>query len=346
MASRKVGRNDPCPCGSGKKYKKCCLGKEIEPLPSRATQLGQELREELAGQEFASLGEAQEFLDRITELRNRTPLEDFQGLSPEQMQKLLYSPFESPDLIEFPAMLDAEPSAPILTLFTLLIDAIGENGLKATAKGNLPRAFCRDAAREYWGVEEYRRRTELGEIYKEDDFRDLQAARYTAEFAGLLQLRMERFRLTDKCKRILSRHGRAGIYPLLLRGYTSKLNWAYRDNYPDLDLIQYSFAYTLYLLSRFGATMRSSGDYESWFLAAFPELLEEVDAGWSYRTEEELVADCYTLRALVHFANFLGLAEVEPVSDSIFEREYRVRELPLLDQAARFNLLAAVSLRS
>lgn len=24
-----VGRNDPCPCGSGKKYKKCCLDKEI-----------------------------------------------------------------------------------------------------------------------------------------------------------------------------------------------------------------------------------------------------------------------------------------------------------------------------
>lgn len=26
-ASRHAGRNDPCPCGSGKKYKKCCLGK-------------------------------------------------------------------------------------------------------------------------------------------------------------------------------------------------------------------------------------------------------------------------------------------------------------------------------
>jgi preprotein translocase subunit SecA len=23
-AAEKVGRNDPCPCGSGKKYKKCC----------------------------------------------------------------------------------------------------------------------------------------------------------------------------------------------------------------------------------------------------------------------------------------------------------------------------------
>jgi len=25
--SKKIGRNDPCPCDSGKKYKKCCLGK-------------------------------------------------------------------------------------------------------------------------------------------------------------------------------------------------------------------------------------------------------------------------------------------------------------------------------
>jgi hypothetical protein len=23
-----VGRNDPCPCGSGKKYKKCCFAKD------------------------------------------------------------------------------------------------------------------------------------------------------------------------------------------------------------------------------------------------------------------------------------------------------------------------------
>ena len=28
VKGEQVGRNDPCPCGSGKKYKKCCLGKE------------------------------------------------------------------------------------------------------------------------------------------------------------------------------------------------------------------------------------------------------------------------------------------------------------------------------
>jgi uncharacterized protein len=27
QANPRIGRNDPCPCGSGKKYKKCCMGK-------------------------------------------------------------------------------------------------------------------------------------------------------------------------------------------------------------------------------------------------------------------------------------------------------------------------------
>jgi len=32
-ADEKIGRNDPCPCGSGKKYKKCCLNKEpLNPM--------------------------------------------------------------------------------------------------------------------------------------------------------------------------------------------------------------------------------------------------------------------------------------------------------------------------
>lgn len=28
VKGEKIGRNDPCPCGSGKKYKKCCADKE------------------------------------------------------------------------------------------------------------------------------------------------------------------------------------------------------------------------------------------------------------------------------------------------------------------------------
>lgn len=30
-----IGRNAPCPCGSGRKYKVCCLGRRLPPLPER-----------------------------------------------------------------------------------------------------------------------------------------------------------------------------------------------------------------------------------------------------------------------------------------------------------------------
>jgi len=32
--THKTGRNAPCPCGSGRKYKKCCLRKTSGPLSS------------------------------------------------------------------------------------------------------------------------------------------------------------------------------------------------------------------------------------------------------------------------------------------------------------------------
>jgi hypothetical protein len=37
-----TGRNDPCPCGSGSKYKKCCLSKDMQqrqPAPRRTAGL-------------------------------------------------------------------------------------------------------------------------------------------------------------------------------------------------------------------------------------------------------------------------------------------------------------------
>ena len=30
-AAKKVGRNDPCPCGSGKKFKQCCEARNAAP---------------------------------------------------------------------------------------------------------------------------------------------------------------------------------------------------------------------------------------------------------------------------------------------------------------------------
>src|SRR5262245_20785951 len=42
----KIGRSEPCPCGSGKKYKKCCLLKEPAPPPDAERDTESEAREE------------------------------------------------------------------------------------------------------------------------------------------------------------------------------------------------------------------------------------------------------------------------------------------------------------
>jgi hypothetical protein len=36
LADKKISRNDPCPCGSGKKFKHCCMGKGIDWQARRA----------------------------------------------------------------------------------------------------------------------------------------------------------------------------------------------------------------------------------------------------------------------------------------------------------------------
>lgn len=56
----RVGRNDPCPCGSGLKYKKCCLGKAGSQIVAAAEKnKAAPLREKIAAlQEKAVAGQA------------------------------------------------------------------------------------------------------------------------------------------------------------------------------------------------------------------------------------------------------------------------------------------------
>lgn len=56
--SEKTGRNDPCPCGSGKKYKKCCMNKDrLEAQKDRKdeSRFAEEFRKYIANHNEADL---------------------------------------------------------------------------------------------------------------------------------------------------------------------------------------------------------------------------------------------------------------------------------------------------
>lgn len=53
---KKISRNDPCPCGSGKKYKNCCIGKPIsKPLPFKAKLISQPKEVDLMSRTFGTM---------------------------------------------------------------------------------------------------------------------------------------------------------------------------------------------------------------------------------------------------------------------------------------------------
>jgi hypothetical protein len=339
MENKKTGRNDPCPCGSGLKYKRCCLGRRHDPPEAGGPgQLHHEIRQALEGHDFESLEDAKAFLADYAFQRNPQPLEDFAGLSSDRIHRFLYYPFDSPDLVQFPEILAEEPAAPILTLFHLLVEAIGDQGLKTTANGNLPRNFCREAALVFLGQEGYAEKTRYGNLNKEADFSPLHVTRLVAEMAGLVRKYKGRFILSRECRSLLAKGGLAAVYPRLLRTYAAEFNWGYQDGYPEIYFLQHSFLFTLYLLHRYGDEERSSEFYEDLVLRAFPLLVNEGEA-FATISKEDMVRSCFTLRALVNFAYFLGLATAEPVEgDRLFIREYRVKKTPLLDRAVQFSI--------
>ena len=332
-----IGRNDPCPCGSGKKYKKCCFDKRSGNTGAGDMQdIIAEIRNRLESGQFASIEEAQAALDGFMHRKNTAPGDDFHGLSPEQMHRFLHFPLESSPLIQIKDVGGQSLAAPVLTLFSLLADALGEKGLKATAKGNLPQRFCREAALSFWG-ENYERKIRYGSIRSEMDFFDLHCLRLAADLAGLVRKYKGKFILSAKCRKKLASHGVGAIYLDLFLVYVQKFNWAYRYGYQEIPFVQQAFMFTLYLLSKYGDKPRPQSFYEDIFLRAFPALVREIDEK-PYQTVQDIIRRAYFYRTLENFCQFFGLAELRATSENTFPKSYTVMKLPLLDQFVSFDV--------
>lgn len=335
----KTGRNDACPCGSGLKFKKCCADKESSGGQQRGTGSPMDaLRELLKGQNFGSLDEANAFISQHMQRQNHAVIDDFHGLSSEQMHRFLHFPFETPELVSFPTCLDFSPEAPILRLFNLLVDAIGDDGLKTTATGNLPRNFCREAAKSFWGEKEYTLWSRHGELRSEDEFAELNVTRLVAGLAGLIRKYKGKFIIGKECRKLLTEEGMAGVYPRLLRAFAKEYNWGYVDRWEEIPMVQHSFLFTLHLLNKYGAEWRLNHFYEDNFLKAFPMVLREAPHTPEFYSPEKSLRNCYSWRCLERFAGFMGLVEIERDRDDRYSEDFRLRKLPLLDHVVHFHL--------
>tara|TARA_R110002110_G_scaffold111137_2_gene276829 strand:+ start:25150 stop:26199 length:1050 start_codon:yes stop_codon:yes gene_type:complete len=332
----KTGRNDPCPCGSGRKHKYCCIDAVDD---RRRTGSGQDIADEIAAsaatQPFESLEELNAFTRQLAAERNRSARADFCGLSPEQMSHLLYAPLSSPETVRFAADIEPGPEVEIMALFLALSQAIGETGLKATATGNLPLNFCKSLLEQTRSETDDRRSMHFGGIRSETEFEQLHCTRLVAQLAGLIRKHRGHFVLTRKCKGMLSGRDHGGLYFELFKSYGTQFNWGFRDLYPEAEIVQSSFLYTLFLLAAFGERQRPQKFYEDKFLLAFPMLVDGFE-GAAYTTAADRARHCYVIRALDRFARFFGLAELVWQVQGLHDYRYDVSKTVLLDRFVSF----------
>ncbi len=296
-----------------------------------------ELRREIEIRDIDSLSELQVAANEVSHRRNLRPRDEFCGLSPDQMYSFLYVPFDSTEIVTFYDNFPNPPEVRALALVFLLVDACGDQGLKATAKGYLPALFCRDTALVVLGEEGCRYMMFGSEVRKELDFYELYVVRLVAQMAGLIRKYRGRFLRTKKGEKALSSPNNGKLYLELFTAFTRKFNWGYNDGYPDLMIIQEAFLFSLFLIHRFGDEFRDVAFYEQKFLQAFPTALDEVGDP-VYGSKEEQLKRCYSLRTMERFAHFFGLIELDSNHHTYIGRNYKMKKSPLFDQLLRFHV--------
>jgi hypothetical protein len=331
IMDEKPGRNDPCPCGSGKKYKKCCWHNDAKQNPTQ--EIREDLQDLLKDNEFSSLDEVNSHIRHYMEKRNSAPVDEFHGLSSHQMHRLLHFPFESPDVIRFnfKEAVTRPENAPLTRLLALIVDAIGEKGLKPTATGNLPRYISREIARLYLPPERYDYLTQLGEFRSENEIPDLQEVRFVSEMAGYIRKYKGRFIVTRKCRKLLEANDWAQIYETLFKIFVRKYNWGYNSRFPEVPFFRESFAFTLYLLHKYGNVSRSTDFYADTVIEAFPVLFQGVPES-ELKIYKSTLNGSYISEVIYTFGEISGVLSAEYGFG-----KYGVEALPLLKRLVTFK---------
>ena len=334
-------RNEPCPCGSGKKFKKCCYQTQNNGAKALNQEFNQELKDVLQGQDFDSRDDVQGFVDNYINEQSNQGIAAFHGLSPDDMHQLLYQPFNSLSVVSFNSSQLSELSQVRVVFLALeLAKAMEEGGLKPTAKGNLPQKLVKQVYQAY-SQSIYEPKYKLP-INKEDDFYDLNVARHLMMLSGLMRKYDGKFVTSKQMKNYLKDY-QAGneqclsdIYFVLFKSFCLDFNWAYSSYDESYGFIQQSFGFSLYLLGRDGDCFKHSNVYGDYFIDAFPDLLLEIED--SYTSPEDSIKNCYSSWVFERFAQFFGLADIQyTANERGYLSETEVKATPLLKSFVQFR---------
>ncbi|HEY7771923.1 MAG TPA: SEC-C metal-binding domain-containing protein [Marinagarivorans sp.] len=331
----KVGRNDPCPCGSGKKYKRCCIGVAAK----HSADLADDIEQALAMTPNLSLDELNVMAQHKVAQRNNRAVDDFCGLSPDQMFNWMYSAFSELEGVTLTTPQDLSAS-PVMRYLTLIIDETIANGgsFKATARGNLPTKLVKQASQllPEFDIARFETDPSISEFCgsNEDKFNALHYTRVLAEIAEIISFKNGRFFITGKVQQRCKEQGVSGFYLPLFETAAKHYNWGYFDGFSDDVSLAPFWLFMLWRIQKHGSLERLIDEV----CIAFPDLLSQLPED-SYASPQEQLATLIESRFINRFLQFWGFISIDP-------KKYRDRVriardltvLPLLKQSLTFSV--------
>jgi hypothetical protein len=304
---------------------------DAEEVEDKRFQVFDEMRAAMKGQTFESMEKAQAFADAFLAEKNSEPNHEFFGLSPEQMNDILYHPFEKTQ--EF-VKLNQDLSSEKILEIAIVKEAVyflrrfGElQPLKSTAKGNLPQAFAREIHNWFPDHPGF-----AFSIASEEDDPKLNALRHILEMCGWIKKRNQKFSLTQKGK-ILNENGFGPEdFHHLFQTYIRKFNWASRDLYPEFYIIQQAFLFSCYMLHKKAQAGITANELSTYFTQAFPAVIKAEQRNPPFEDSIELVQHCFYVRFIEYFCEYFGLVTVEKKDKMSSRLDQLIRTTPFFDE--------------
>ena len=239
---------------------------------------------------------------------NQLPVDDFYGLSPDQMHKLLYTPFAADSPIKLRrdiegAVLDQIPFFCLTEELLRIIER--EKSIKLTKElGALPRKVLHELYSKRLITEEF---IESGivKLNRECDSVPLTTLHVTTRLSRGVSLRSGKLSLSKEGNRLLQAKNRLELFRRVLEVFTLTFNWASNDLYTEFPIGQLGWGYSIYLLLRFGSEPKPVRFYADAYHTAFPMMLTQVKPIWNTSAEREF-AQCYEARTFHRFMEWFG----------------------------------------
>ncbi|MFA5626891.1 MAG: SEC-C domain-containing protein [Thiohalomonadaceae bacterium] len=331
----KPGRNSPCPCGSGKKYKRCCM----DAISRQYAEVFDDIAQTVAMNPNLSLDDLNVFVEQRMLERNNQPEAGLCGLSPNQLYNWMYAPFTELDLVTFNTPDDLSTS-PVMRYLELILDEAmaNEGSIKATSKGNLPAKLVKQASDllPEFALAEYETIPSISEYMgsNEDKFNALHYTNILAEIADIIYRKSGRYHVKKTAQKQYQNHGLQSFFLPMLEAAVANYNWSYLDAWEDeLDLRMF-WLFMLWRLKNHGSVDQLLDEV----CVAFPILLEQLP-GDKYSTPREQLDFRIGTRFVKRFLGYWGFATLNPKRYSGETRLPRnVSIQPLLTQTFTFSV--------